>query len=294
VLNNTLKVMMGLTAWLVISSHAFAQRSVTDDRGERVQLSESARRVITLSPHATELVFAAGGGTRIAATVNASDFPSAARALPRIGEGLQPEPERLLRVRPDLLIGWQASQLTSLTSLRIPTFLSTPSTLNDVPDTIEKLGILFDTQNIAQPRAAALRAQLKQLKQTSPSTPPVRVFLQVGETPEYSLNKKHLLSQVIEACGGINVFGTAAAIAPKISDESVLAQHPDLILLGRIGAPAQPKVDASAQRYWSRLGLPAARAGQIYVMDSDVLYRPGPRLIEAGQAICSMIQQARK
>jgi iron complex transport system substrate-binding protein/vitamin B12 transport system substrate-binding protein len=294
VLKNTLKVIVSLMAWLAISSHALAQLSVTDDRGERVQLSEPARRVITLSPHATELVFAAGGGSRIAATVAASDFPPIARSLARIGEGLQPEPERLLRVRPDLLIGWQASQLTSLTSLRVPSFLSTPNTLNDVPDTIEKLGILFDTQDIAQPRAAALRAQLKQLKQTSPSTPPVRVFLQVGETPEYSLNRKHLLSQVIEACGGINVFGAAAAIAPKISDESVLAQRPELILLGRTGASEQPKADALAQQYWSRLNLPAARAGQIYVMDSDVLYRPGPRLIEAAQAICSMIQQARK
>jgi len=294
VLKNILMVIVGLMAWLAISSHALDQLSVTDDRGERVQLSEPARRVITLSPHATELVFAAGAGAHIAATVTASDFPAGARTLPRIGEGLQPEPERLLRLKPDLLIAWQTSQLTSLTSLRVPSFLSTPKTLQDVPDTIEKLGILFDTQDIAQPRAAALRAQLKQLKPTLPSTPPVRVFLQVGETPEYSLNRKHLLSQVIEACGGINVFGAAAAIAPKISDESVLAQRPELILLGRTGASAQPKADALAQQYWSRLNLPAARAGQIYVMDSDVLYRPGPRLIEAAQAICSMIQQARK
>ena len=293
-LKNILMVIVGLMAWLAISSHALDQLSVTDDRGERVQLSEPARRVITLSPHATELVFAAGAGAHIAATVTASDFPAGARTLPRIGEGLQPEPERLLRLKPDLLIAWQTSQLTSLTSLRVPSFLSTPKTLQDVPDTIEKLGILFDTQDIAQPRAAALRAQLKQLKPTLPSTPPVRVFLQVGETPEYSLNRKHLLSQVIEACGGINVFGAAAAIAPKISDESVLAQRPELILLGRTGASAQPKADALAQQYWSRLNLPAARAGQIYVMDSDVLYRPGPRLIEAAQAICSMIQQARK
>jgi iron complex transport system substrate-binding protein/vitamin B12 transport system substrate-binding protein len=294
VLKNTLKVIVSLMAWLAISSHALAQLSVTDDRGERVQLSEPARRVITLSPHATELVFAAGGGAHIAATVNASDFPAAARSLARIGEGLQPEPERLLRLRPDLLIAWQASQLTSLTRLRVPSFLSTPNTLNDVPDTIEKLGILFDTQDIAQPRAAALRAQLEQLKQTPPTASPIRVFLQVGDTPEYSLNRKHLLSQVIEACGGTNVFGAAAAIAPKISDESVLAQRPELILLGRTGASEQPKADALAQQYWSRLNLPAARAGQIYVMDSDVLYRPGPRLIEAAQAICSMIQQARK
>jgi ABC-type Fe3+-hydroxamate transport system substrate-binding protein len=281
-------------AWLAWIPHAHAQTRVTDDRGAHITLSAPARRVITLSPHATELVFAAGGGTQIAATVNASDFPPAARALPRIGEGLQPEPEIVLRLTPDLLIGWQASQFSTLNALRIPTFLSAPKALSDIPDTIEKFGALLGTQPIAQSRAAALRARIDQLNQTSFSGPPVRVFLQVGEPPDYSLNRSHLLSQIVNACGGLNVFESSAAIAPKISAESVLAQRPALVLLGRVGAPAIPTADAATQQYWSRLNLPAARTGRVYVMDSDVLYRPGPRLIEAAQAICSIIEQARK
>jgi vitamin B12 transport system substrate-binding protein len=294
VLKNTWRVIGGLMACLAVLPHAFSQMMVTDDRGVSVHLSAPARRVITLSPHATELVFAAGGGAILAATVDASDFPQAARNIPRIGAGLQPEPERLLRLQPDLLIGWQASQFSTLNSLRIPAFLSAPKTLNDVPDTIEKLGILFDTQDIARARASALRALLEPLKSAPLAGEPVRVFLQVGETPEYSLNRTHLLSQVVQACGGINVFGLAAAIAPKISAESVLAQRPELILLGRVGASEQPTLDSAAQQFWARLNLPAALAGHVFVMDSDVLYRPGPRLIEAAQAICSMIQQARK
>ena len=281
-------------AWLAWMPHAHAQTRVTDDRSEQVQLSAPARRIVTLSPHATELVFAAGGGAQIAATVTASDFPPAARVLPRIGEGLQPEPEIVLRLMPDLLIGWQASQFSTLNALRIPSFLSDPKTLSDIPDTIEKFGALLGTQEIAQSRASALRAQIKQLNQTSFSGPPVRVFLQVGEPPDYSLNRSHLLSQIVEACGGVNVFEASAAIAPKISAESVLAQRPALVLLGRVGAPATPTSDAATQQYWSRLNLPAARTGRVYVMDSDVLYRPGPRLIEAAEAICSIIEQARK
>lgn len=293
-LKNTFRVIVGVMVCLAILPYAFAQTMVTDDRGVSVHLSEPARRVITLSPHATELVFAAGGGGHLAATVDASDFPKAARSLPRIGAGLQPEPERLLRLQPDLLIGWQASQFSTLKSLRIPSFLSAPKTLKDVPDTIEKLGVLFDTQDIARARASALRGLLEPLKSVLVSGAPVRVFLQVGDTPEYSLNRTHLLSQVVQACGGINVFGSATAIAPKISAEGVLAQRPELILLGRVGASEQPTLDPAAQQFWARLNLPAALAGHVYVMDSDVLYRPGPRLIEAAQAICSMIQQARK
>lgn len=285
---------VSIMGWLAWMPDTYSQTRVTDDRGVHLQLSGPARRVITLSPHATELVFAAGGGTHIAATVNASDFPEAARALPRIGEGLQPEPERLIRIQPDLLIGWQASQFSTLNTLRIPSFLSAPKALGDIPDTIEKFGVLLGTPDIAQPRATALRAKIDHLKQRSISGTPIRVFLQVGEPPEYSLNQSHLLSQVVQACGGVNVFGASAAIAPKISAESVLAQRPELVLLGRVGAPATPTADEATQLYWSRLNLPAAQAGHVYVMDSDVLYRPGPRLIEAAEAICSMIQQARK
>lgn len=285
---------VSVLAWLAWIPHAHAQTRVTDDRGEQVQLSAPARRIVTLSPHATELVFAAGGGAHIAATVNASDFPEAARALPRIGQGLQPEPEIVLRLMPDLLIGWQASQFSSLTALRVPSFLSAPKTLSDIPDTIEKFGVLLGTQDIAQARASALRVRIDRLNQASFSGPPVRVFLQVGEPPDYSLNRSHLLSHIVKACGGINVFEASAAIAPKISAESVLAQRPALVLLGRVGAPATPTVDATTRQYWSRLNLQAAQAGRVYVMDSDVLYRPGPRLIEAAEAICSMIEQARK
>lgn len=293
-LKNFVAVCVSVMAWLAMMPYTYAQARVTDDRGAHVQLSVPARRVITLSPHATELVFAAGGGTHIAATVNASDFPEAARALARIGEGLQPEPEIVLRHMPDLLIGWQASQFSTLSALRVPFFLSAPKTLSDIPDTIEKFGALLGTLDIAQFRASALRTQIDRLNQTSFSGPPVRVFLQVGEPPDYSLNRSHLLSQIVKACGGVNVFEASAAIAPKISAESVLAQSPALVLLGRVGAPATPTQDAATQQYWSRLNLPAARAERVYVMDSDVLYRPGPRLIEAAEGICSIIEQARK
>lgn len=279
-LKSSLAACVCLVIWLASASPALAE--------------VSARRVITLSPHATELVFAAGAGDQIVATVQASDSPQSARALPRIGDGLLPDPERVLRFKPDLLIGWQASQFSTLSSLNIPTFLSNPKTLEDVPNTIETLGRMLGTSEIAQARAAALRNTLSRISSRTALGKPVRVFLQVGETPEYSLNRSHLLSQVVEACGGQNIFGAAAAVAPPISAEGVLSQRPDVVLLGRVGAPPRPTPDAKARDDWLRLNLPAAKARQVFVMDSDVLYRPGPRLIEAADSICSMIQQARK
>lgn len=268
--------------------------AVRDDRGQHVQLAQPAQRVITLSPHATELVFAAGAGNKIVATVNASDFPSAAQALPRLGDGLSPDPERLLLARPDLLIAWQPSQLSSAKTLNIPVYLSNPQTLNGIADNIEAFGQLLGTTEHAKPVAAVLRGKLEHLNQGPRFETPVRVFIQVGDEPDYSLNRSHLLSEVIERCGGVNIFADAAATAPKISAEGVFSRKPDIILLGREGASVKPVLDSAALRYWTRLKLPAALAGQVYAMDSAVLYRPGPRLIEAAEAICSLIQQARK
>lgn len=291
---------LGLTVMIAVASvsvHA-AEIDVRDDQGQRLRLASPAQRIITLSPHATELVFAAGAGDKIVATVNASDFPQAARAIARIGDGLLPEPERLLLARPDLLVGWQASQLSSAKGLNIPVFLSQPKTLRGIADSVETLGQLLGTSSLAQPRADALRRQLSRLSAPLNAnlhpTPPVRVFLQVGDEPEYSLNRSHLLSEVIERCGGINVFADAAATAPKISAESVLSRQPDLVLLGRDNPIIAPERDPNALAYWTRLKLPAALAGHVYVMDSAVLYRPGPRLIESAEAICALIQQARK
>jgi len=284
-------------AWLAQAGLVLARTlpiEATDDQGHQVRLTAPAQRVVTLSPHATELVSAAGGGDRIVATVNASDFPPSARTLPRIGDGLSPNPERILLTRPDLVIGWQPSQFSSLSQLSVPTFLSNPKTLSSIPKSIETLGKMLGTSEIANIRAASLNQILARLKQYSRPDTQVRVFIQVGDTPEYTLNRAHLLSEIIEQCGGINVFGSAAAAAPKISAESVLSQKPDLVLIGRIGATAQPTQDLAALSYWQRLNLTAGMAGQVYVMDSDVLYRPGPRLIEAAETICSLIQQARK
>lgn len=267
---------------------------VIDDLGHTVRLDSAAHRVVTLSPHATELVFAAGGGNRIVATVNASDFPAAARALPRIGDGLSPNPEQILTAKPDLIIGWQRAQLSSLAGLKIPIFLSNPATLEDIVRNIEILGTLTGASTPAGIRARTLRDTLDGLKRSPHLKQPVRVFIQIGDAPEYTLNHSHLLSKLIEQCGGVNVFGRSAAAAPKISAESVIAQKPEVILLGRVGATSAPAVDPAALQYWTRFKLPAALAKQVYVMDSDVLYRPGPRLIEAADAICALIQQARK
>lgn len=274
-------------------TQVWAEIVVRDDTGRTVVLERPARRVVTLSPHATELVFAAGGGNQIVATVTPSDYPPQARALPRIGDGVTPDPERVAAYAPDLIVGWLPSQQETLKVLNIPFFISAPTSLAGVGDNIARLGELLGTTQAANQKTGELSARLEALLRAPPTTP-VKVFLQVGHPAQYTLNRNNLLSTVVALCGGQNVFASSGAAAPLISPESVLARAPDVVLVGRPASTAQPRQDPEARDYWKKNGLPAAQAGHVYMMDADVLFRPGPRLIEAADSICTLLQQVRK
>jgi vitamin B12 transport system substrate-binding protein len=267
-----------------------------DGSGRAVILKEPARRVVTLSSQVTEIAFAAGGGSKIVATVNSSDFPAEALKLPRIGESLQPDYDKIASYRPDLIISQLSTQVDPLEELNVPLFISAPESLAEIADSVETFGALLGTSNIARPRADLLRQTLDMLihanASRSPQHRPVRVFIQAGSEPDLTLSGDHLLSDVIDLCGGLNVFAQERSLTPKISPSEVVAAKPDIVLVGRSGAGSVPVADPQALAYWKSVGLPAARNGQVFMMEADVLFRPGPRLIEAAGSLCAAIDRA--
>lgn len=284
---------LALGAMLAAAPAAGSPVQVQDDKGRAILLAAPARRAVTLAPHATELVYAAGAGGYVIATIHGSDYPPAARELPVIGDGTQPDPERVAAVRPDLLIAWQPAAAEPLTrvmdKLGVPVFYSDPLTLAAIPDAVERMGALFGTQAQAQPAAARLRARLASLTARYAGRRPVRVFIQAGLAPIYTLNDTSIVSDALRICGGVNIFGQAPVVAPQVTLESVLAARPEAVLAG-VGAPEDTKKNLAA---WQALGLPAARAGHVYGIDADALYRPGPRLIDAAEAICADLDRLR-
>lgn len=266
---------------------------VRDDLGRQVTLAAPARRAITLTPHATELVYAAGAGAYLAGTVRASDYPPAARALPGIGDAMQPDPERVVRLNPDLILGWQPATAAGLTGiagkLGTPIFYSDPQRLDDIPSSIERYGRLFGTTATADAEAARLRARLAGLRAAYAGKPKVRVFVQAGTDPLYTLNDSSIVSDALTLCGGVNVFGQAPVVAPQVSLESVLAARPDAVIAG-----VQSAAEAETLRHrWHDTRLPAALAGHVYALDADALYRPGPRLVDLSAALCEMLDRVR-
>ncbi|RXZ39000.1 cobalamin-binding protein [Oxalobacteraceae bacterium CAVE-383] len=267
---------------------------VLDDAGNTVSLPSPARRIVTLAPHATELVFAAGAGARIVGAVDYSDYPDAAKAIPRVGSNSMVDIERLIALKPDLLVVWlhgaALRQMEKLRGLGIPLFYSEPRQLKDIPDDIVRLGKLAGTGPQAQSAAAALRTQLAALEAQYRSRPPVRLFYQVWPHPLYTLNGKHIVSDAIRLCGGVNIFGGLPALAPTVNVEAVLLEDPEAVITGDLN-----RADADNLALWRAYpAMLAVRRGNLFALDGDLLSRPGPRMIEGAAGLCKSLEIARR
>ncbi|MFC5474659.1 cobalamin-binding protein [Paraherbaspirillum soli] len=272
---------------------ASAAISVHDDAGNTVVLQRPAQRIVTLAPHATELVFAAGGGERIVGAVDYSDYPPAARSIPRIGDSRQLDIERLIALKPDLLVLWlydnSTHQLEQLRALGIPIFYSEPRKLAEIPDSVLRLGQLLGSEKIARKTAAELNQKLSNLANQYRARSPVRVFYQVWDRPLYTLNGQHIVSDAIRLCGGENIFAKLPAMAPSVSVESVLLENPEAVITGATHQQA-----SSGLEIWKQYpALLAVRRGNLFVLDADLLSRAGPRMIDGAAALCQSLEQAR-
>ena len=278
---------------MLTAQAASAAISVVDGSGAVVTLARPAQRVATLAPHATELVFAAGAGARIVGASDYSDHPPAATAIPRIGSNRQIDTERLVALRPDLLVVWLGGnaerQLEPLRRLGVPVYQSAPKNLDDIAGEIERLGQLTGTTATAQSAAAALRARLAALAARYRDKPPVRVFYQVWEQPLYTLNGRQIVSDAIRLCGGVNVFADLAALAPTVSVEAVLQKNPEVIIRG-----ARTGEQAVGLAMWKQYpALLAAKRGNLYTVDADLMARAGPRMVDGAEALCARLDEAR-
>lgn len=284
-------------AWLLVlglaCTHAHATISVRDDAGDLVVLQQPARRIVSLAPHVTEMLFAAGGGDRIVGTVNYSDYPAAAKRIPRVGDNRQVDLERLIALKPDLLVVWRhnasARQMEQLRKLGIPLFYSEPRKLADIPEELLRLGQLMDTQEQARRSAADLRRQLDELAERYRGRPAVRVFYQVWDKPLYTLNEQHIVNDAIRLCGGENIFASLPMVAPSISPEAVLKEDPEAIVSGDRHDQTVSGVE-TWKRYPSML---AVRRGNLFALDGDLINRSGPRIIAGAAEMCTRLEQAR-
>jgi iron complex transport system substrate-binding protein len=271
---------------------AIASVTATDDAGNVVILARPAQRIVSLAPHATELLFAAGAGAKVVVVVAHSDWPRDARALPRVGDATALDLERIVAVAPDLVVAWpytMPAQLAALRARGATIFVSDPKAIGEIARDVEALGTLAGTDATAQPAAAALRARDAALVAKYKGAPAISVFYEVWNDPLQTIGGRHLISQAIALCGGANVFGAQMLAAPTVSFEAVVAAAPEAIIAGSDDGRRPPWLDD-----WKRWrDVPAIRFGNLFVANGDLLHRSGPRFVDGVESLCVMLDAAR-
>lgn len=281
--------------FLALIGPAAAEVCATDDNGKNLCLPGPAQRIVTLSPGATELVFAAGAGDRVVAVVEYSDYPPAANQLPRVGNHTRIDLETLVELDPDLVITWvsgnPAEQVALLEQLGLPQFAIEPRTLEGVATALERLGTLTGTSDSAKAEAARFRTGMSALARQYQERAPIRVFYQVWDQPLMTISNDHLIGKVIRLCGGQNIFGDMDRLVPRIGPEDVLARNPQAILTG--SADSREEGAAELNRWRQFPSISAVAHGNLLTIPASPISRPTPRLLDGARSLCEQLDLAR-
>ena len=278
---------------LSIFTTVHATVSVTDDMGNEVVLQQPAKRIISLAPHITESLFAAGAGSKIIGAVSYSDYPDAAKKIPRVGGYPTADIEKIISLKPDLIIAWPSGnnlkQVEKLRAFGINIYMSEPRYPEDIARTIQRFGVLAGSSNIADKSKDDFMQHYKLLKNSFSKKQKVKVFYQIWNKPLMTINGQHLISNIIELCGGTNVFYDLQTITPKISVEAVIATNAEVIVAGGMGKK-RPEW-AIEWKPWKQ--LPAVKNEQIHFVNPDILQRVGPRILQGADELCEILEQVR-
>ncbi len=278
---------------VIIPSIVIADITVTDDAGDEISLAQPANRIISLAPNLTELLFAAGAGDKIVGTVRHSDYPEAAKTIQIIGDSYNLDVEAIISLKPELIVLWESGTgepaYRKLNKLGFTVYRSEPDTLEKIASSITRLGQLSGTEQIANPASKHMLEQIKQLRRQYSHKSIIRVFYQFWDRPVFTVNGRHLISRIIELCGGQNIYSGLSPLTPQINPESVLQLDPEVIIAS--GENAGPPQWLDFWRTWPDL---AANANDhIYSIPPDYIQRHTPRIIQGATMMCEFIDRAR-
>lgn len=280
-------------AALFVSAAMAAPVTVKDDLGNTVSLPAPASRIVTLSPSVVEVTYAAGAGDKIVATVEYSDYPASALKIPRVGGHSKINLEAVVAAKPDLVIAWESGNsptaIDKLRQLGIPVYMSQPHKMTDIPGEIERIGTLAGTDAIAKKSADDYRKRYQALASKYRNRSPVTVFYQVWQNPLITIGGQQIMSDAISLCRGENIFGTLKPLAPRVSFEAVIAANPEAIVTSGMADQNPEMLDA-----WKKWpNLTATQRNNFFFVQSDLMNRSGPRILDGTKILCEALQTAR-
>ena len=287
------KSLLAMIACLLTAVAVGQPVRVQDLAGRTVELASPAARIVALAPHSVENIFSAGAGDALVGVTEYSNYPPPARRISRIGSFNAYSLEMIAALQPDLIVIWASGNgmqtMQSLQVLDIPMFVSEPRQLADIPRAIRALGKLAGTQAISEPEAQRIESAIAALRQRYGGQAPVSVFYEIWNEPLQTINGDHLISQVIELCGGFNIFADAPTLAPRISVESVLARNPRAIVASGMGE-SRPEWLDQWRRYPS---LVAVDDEALFFINPDHIQRPTARILLGAARLCEQLDSLR-
>ena len=282
-----------LLAGLALLPAARAELVVKDDTGFEVRLKGPAQRIVTLAPHAAESLYAAGAGDKLVGTVDYSDYPPAAKKVPRVGGYSRIDLEAIAALQPDLILAWESgnnmAQVDKLRALGLTVYVSQPNKMANVADQLERIGQLAGTEAVAGAAARNFRQRLEGLRAANVGKAKVRVFYQIWKTPLMTVGGPQIISDAITLCGGENIFGHLAKMAPTVSVEAVLDADPEAIVATGMG-DAKPEWLHDWDK-WTR--LTAVKRNNLFHINPDIMQRHTPRILDGAEKLCAHLDVAR-
>jgi iron complex transport system substrate-binding protein len=255
-------------------------------------LEAPAERLITLSPHLAELVYAAGAGDRLLATVEYSDYPDAAKALPRVGDAFRLNVEAIVAFRPDLVIAWGSGNpdaaLTQLASLGLTVWAVEIRSPAGIAATLRRIGAATASRSTAEQAALRVEERLAALGRRYAGAKPLDYFYQVDRRPLFTINGDHLISQGLALCGGRNIFAGEPGLAFQVAHEAVIAADPAALLAPFTEAHGDPLID---WRQWP--SMRAVRADALFLLPADSISRATPRWLDSLELACTLLDGLR-
>ena len=282
-----------LAAALALTGFAHADLVVKDDTGQEVRLKAPAKRIVALAPHIAESLYAAGAGDKLVGTVDYSDYPPEAKKVPRVGGYSRIDLEAVAALNPDLVLAWESGnnmpQINKLRALGLTVFVSQPNRMENVADQLERLGQLAGTEAVAKPAAERFRQKLESLRKANAGKPKVRVFYQIWKTPLMTVGGPQIISDAIKLCGGDNIFGHLAKMAPTVSVEAVLEADPEAIIATGMG-DSRPEWLHDWDK-WTQ--LTAVKRDNLFHINPDIMQRHTPRILDGAEKLCAHLDVAR-
>lgn len=252
-----------------------------DGSGRRVRVPQRPERIITLAPNLTEIVYAVGAGPRLVGNTTYCDYPQEARAVEKVGDTLHPSIERIIALRPQLILISTASQLEAFTKQldeqNIAVYITDPHDLEGVFKSIEAIGDLVDERERAASVVNALRSRASSIEERVSKQKPLSVFYQLSAEPLYTAGRDSFITDLVRRAGGVSVTANVPGAWPRYSDEAALAARPEAVIMATgdsMGAQANVEVAEPLRR------SPAVQNNRVYKINGDFLSRPGPRLVD--------------